>query len=105
LGSSWSQFGRKRSKGGAGRDNNGHAAADQVGHQSRHAAILAFQPMVLDRYVLTLEVAGFSEGVPERRPEACHAIGRSEVYEPDDGPRHLLRARRERPSSRAAERG
>src|SRR6516225_88383 len=58
--------------------------------------------MVFDRHVLTLDITCFAEGVAERGHVACHRIGRSEVYEPDDGHRRLLRARRERPRDRSA---
>src|SRR6516164_9323059 len=61
--------------------------------------------MVFDRHVLTLDITCFAEGVAERGHIACHRIGRPEVYEPDDGHRRLLRARRERPRRRAAEPG
>src|SRR5262249_15254213 len=58
--------------------------------------------MVLHRYVLALEVAGFVEALAERCSKGC--IGRSGVDKTDDRHRRLLRARRERPRCcRAAE--
>ncbi len=58
-------FGRERSKGAAGRGDNGHAAADEVGHQRRQAVVLAAEPVVLHRHVLALDVAGFAEAFAE----------------------------------------
>src|SRR5262245_53990586 len=42
-------FGRKRGGIAAGRRNNGHATADEIGHQRWQAIVLALQPVVLDR--------------------------------------------------------
>src|SRR5262245_47379414 len=98
-----SSFGRKRSRGVAGRGDNVHAASDEVRHQRRQATVLALKPMVLDRYVLTLDIAG--QAGAERRCVARHATGRPRMYDSDDGHRRLLRVRRERPRRRAAEQG
>src|SRR6478735_10918426 len=75
-------FGRKRSRGVAGRGDYSHAAADEVGHQRRQAIVLALEPMVLDRHVLTLDIAGFTERAAERSRVACHATARPRVYDP-----------------------
>src|SRR5262245_1972836 len=56
--------------------------------------------MVLHRYVLALEVAGFVEALAERGGKGrirCSGIGES-----DDRRRWLLRTRRERPRRRTA---
>src|SRR5262249_2606304 len=90
-------FGRKRSRGVAGRGYNGHTAADELGHQRGQAAVLALEPMVLDCHVLTLDIAGFTEGAAEHRRVARHASGRSRVYDRDDRHRWLLRVRSKRP--------
>src|SRR5262245_13010608 len=97
-----SSFGRKRSRGVAGRGDNVHAASDEVRHQRRQATVLSFKPMVLDRYVLTLDIAGVTEAGAERRRVSRHATGRTGVYDPDDRHRRLLRARRDRPRRRRA---
>ena len=55
-------FGRERGGCAAGRGDDGHTTADQVGHQRRQAIVLALQPVVLDRHVLALDVAGFARG-------------------------------------------
>ena len=59
-------FGRKRSRVAGWRGDNGHATADEVGHERRKAIELALQPMVLHRHVLALDVAGFVEAFAER---------------------------------------
>ncbi len=61
----------------------------------RKAIELALQPVVLDRYALALEVAGFVEALAERGGKG--RIGRPGIDESDDRHRRLLRARRERP--------
>jgi hypothetical protein len=43
---------------------------NQVSHQRRQAIVLAFQPVILDRYVLAFDVAGFAEPFAERSREA-----------------------------------
>ena len=43
------------------------AAADQVGHQSRHPVVLAFQPVIFDRDVASLDAARFAQALPECR--------------------------------------
>jgi hypothetical protein len=62
--------------------------------------------MILHRYVLTLDIADFTEAFAKRKGIACGRIGRSAVNECDHRHRRLLRARCERPAcGRAAERG
>jgi hypothetical protein len=51
---------------GAGRGNDGHLSANQIGHQSRQAIVLTFYPVVLDGHVLALDVAGFTKPLAER---------------------------------------
>jgi hypothetical protein len=51
--------------------------------------------VVLHRYVLALDVAGFSEALAERGGKG--RIGRSGIDEPDNRHPRLLRARGERP--------
>jgi hypothetical protein len=41
--------------------DDGHTTADQVSHQRRQAIEFALQPVVLDRHVLALDIAGFAE--------------------------------------------
>src|SRR6516225_3555233 len=58
--------------------------------------------MVLDRHVLTLDIAGFPEGVAERGCERRESLWRPGVEKPDHRHHRLLRACRERPCSRRA---
>ena len=48
------------------RGDNGHATTREVSHERRKAIEFALQPVVLHRYVLALEVAGFAEAFAER---------------------------------------
>ena len=58
------KFNKRRGR-AAGRGNYGHSPADQIRRQRRHAIVLALQPVVLDRHVVALDVAGFAEALPE----------------------------------------
>src|SRR5262249_10220092 len=99
-------LGRLSTGGLAGRSDNGYATTHEVSHERRQAIVSALQPVVLHRYILALEVAGFVEGFAERSRIAPRGLGRPNVDEADHRQRRLLRARRERPrNSRAAERG
>ena len=48
------------------RGDNGHAPTHEFSHERRKAIELALQPVVLHRYVLALDVAGFVEALAER---------------------------------------
>ena len=88
------------------RSDHGHTTANQIGHQRRQAIVLAFQPVVLDRHVLALDVAGFAKPLRNAAAYAAVRIGRPAVEEPDHRHRRLLRPRRQRPRRRrAAEEG
>jgi hypothetical protein len=78
------------------RDDHGHLSTDQVSHQYRQAIVLAFQPVVLDRHVLALDVTGFVEAFPECGRKAHGGIRRSLSDKPDYRERGL-RARHKRP--------
>src|SRR6516165_10805735 len=93
-------FGGDRSKVAAGCGDDGHATTRKVVHESRQAIELALQPMVLDRHVLALDVAGFVEALAE--PGNKGRIRQSGIDEADHRHRRLLRARSERPSNRSA---
>jgi hypothetical protein len=59
-------FGYLCSKVSGRRGDDRHATVHEVGHERRKAIELAPQPVVLHRYVLALEVAGFVEALAER---------------------------------------
>ena len=95
-------FGRKRSRIAAGRGDNGHVAADEIGHERWQSIVLALQPVVLHRHVLTLDVAGFVEALTERTSNARRGLGRPAVDEANHRHRRLLRMRCKRPGDRRA---
>ena len=64
-------FSHTRCKVAGGRGDDGHTAAHEIGHKRLKTIEFALQPMVLHRYVLALEVAGFIEAVSERRGKRC----------------------------------
>ena len=66
---------------------------------------MAFQPVVLDRDVLALDVTGFVEAFAERGHKRHDGIGRPDMDEPNHRHRWLLRADGERPRNRAAKAG
>ena len=94
-------FGRKRGRIAPERGNYRHATADEVGHERWQAIVLALQPMVLDRRVLALDVAGFVESFTERSDLAHRGIRRPATDEANDRDRRLLRARRKRHAAAA----
>src|SRR5262249_18991835 len=57
--------------------------ADQVSHQCREAIILSRNPMVLDRDVTTIDVAGFVEALVKGGCGARLRIRRPAAYDPD----------------------
>jgi hypothetical protein len=85
----------------SGRRDHGHTTADEVSHERRKAIELALQPVVLDRHVLALDVAGFVEAFAERSDIAYGVLGRPTIDEADYR-RWLLRARRKGPRHRRA---
>ncbi|MFZ2142149.1 MAG: hypothetical protein WAV78_35325 [Xanthobacteraceae bacterium] len=55
--------------------DNGHVAADEIGHERWQSIVLALQPVVLHRHVLNLDVAGFVEALTERTGNAHRGLG------------------------------
>ena len=86
---------------GAGGDNYSHASTDKVGDDLRQTIVTALQPMVIDRGVLTLDIAGFPETVAERGCGRSECLCRPGLEEPDHRQcRLLLCPRRHRPRRR-----
>src|SRR5262249_59570278 len=94
-------FGRKRGSIGE-RDDHGHATAHEIRHERRQTIVLAIQPVVLNHYVLPLDVTGFAEGFAERSGLAHAGPGRPALAEAHDRHRRLLRPCRERPRGGSA---
>jgi hypothetical protein len=83
--------------------DNAHIAAHEIGRQFRQAINVAICPTVFDGNVLTDEVTALLQTFAERSQLSFkHHVGRSAVQEANCRHR-LLRARRERPSRRAAQ--
>ena len=62
--------------------------------------VLTFRPTILDRHVLTFDVAGFNEAFAERGGLLLGAEDRPAVDEPNYRNRRLLRTRRKGPRRR-----
>ena len=60
------RFHPKSNEFAASGNNHGHSTADHVCHHRRKAVISALQPVILDRYVPALNVAGFAQALAER---------------------------------------
>ena len=94
------RFGPERSGGVAGGDDS-NTAADEISHERRQTIVAALQPVVLDRHVLALEVAGFLEAFTKRGTVLRGAFRRAGVDQSHHRHSRLLRARRERPCAAA----
>jgi hypothetical protein len=57
------------------------ATANQISDHRRHAIVLAVKPVILDRHVLALNVAGFAEACVEGSQTVHIRIGRPTVEE------------------------
>ena len=62
--------------------------ADQIGRQLWEPIVFIVRPAVFDRHILTLDVAFFTEALPERGQVPYPKIYRDAVEHPDD--RHPL---------------
>ena len=87
------------------RSDHGHLTAHQIGCEVGQSVDLVLRPAILDHDILALDVAGFTNALPECCHETCSVGKRRTAEKPNHRHRGLLRARRERPSRRAAERG
>src|SRR5215469_2182191 len=79
------------------RSDHRHLTAYQIGCEVGQSVGLVLRPAILDRHILTLDVAGFTNALPECGQIACTISKRRAAEEPDHWHRSLLRARRERP--------
>src|SRR5262249_22991731 len=83
------------------RNDHRHLTAYQIGCEVGQSVVLVLRPAILDRHILALDVAGFTNALPECG-QIARTIGRRAAEEPDHRHRRLLRARRERPRHRRA---
>src|SRR5262249_26511643 len=93
-------FGRERRGRAARCGDDSHPAADEIGYQFRNSGKVVLCPAVFDRYVLTLDVAGFAQSFAKRCQQTRHRLRRIRMEISDDWNGWLLRARRKRPSNR-----
>jgi hypothetical protein len=82
------------------RSDHRHLTAYQIGCQVGQSIILVLRPAILDRHILALDVAGFTNALPECGHETCSVGGRRAAEESNHWHRCLLRARPERPRRR-----
>src|SRR5215472_17273670 len=86
------------------RSDHCHLTAYQIGCEVGQSVVLVLRPAILNRHILALDVAGFTNALPEGGQKAC-TIGRRPRAAEQSYHRHrwLLRARRERPGRCASE--
>jgi hypothetical protein len=90
---------------GVVRSDHRHLTAYQLSCEGGQSIILILRPAILDRHILAFDVPAFADALPECGHKTGSVGGRRAAEEPDYRHRRLLRARRERPRCRAAERG
>src|SRR5262249_24488348 len=84
-------------------EHHSHLTANQVGRKLWQSIVLITRPAVLDRYVLTLEIAGVIQALAKRCHHRRVRTWYCAVEEPDHRHRRLLRTRRERPCCHTAD--
>src|SRR5262249_57196775 len=103
----WNRRGRRL--GGTRRDGstcggqNRYAPLNEFRHERGQSINLIERIAIFDRDVPALDKTGFAKTLPERRYERRRIFRRRGPHEPNHRHRRLLRARRERPRRRAAE--
>src|SRR5262249_27420120 len=79
------------------RSDHGHLTAYQIGCEVGQSVVLVLSPAILDRHILALDVAGFTNALPECGQIACTISKRRAAEQSYHRHCRLLRARRERP--------
>src|SRR5262245_62065971 len=85
------------------RSDHRHLTAYQIGCEVGQSLDLVLRPAILDHDILALDVAGFTNPLPEGGQITCTIGKRRTAEETDHRHRRLLRARRERPRGHAAD--
>ena len=85
------------------RSDHRHLTAYQIGCEVGQSLDLVLRPAILDHDIVALDVAGFTNPLPEGGQITCTIGKRRTAEETDHRYRRLLRPRRERPSRRTAE--
>jgi hypothetical protein len=70
-------LGRECGRCGSRSDDHGHVASDQLGRQFRKAFVPIVRPTVLDRHILSFDMAGFVQTLPESLYALGIGFGRS----------------------------
>src|SRR5438309_1207626 len=84
------------------RSDHRHLTAYQIGCEVGQSVVLVLRPAILDRHILALDVAGFTNALPECGQIACTISKRRAAEETDHRHRRLLGTRSERPRHRRA---
>src|SRR5947209_2017287 len=84
------------------RSDHRHLTAYQIGCEVGQSVVLVLRPAILDRHILALDVAGFTNALPECGQIACTISKRRPAEETDHRHRRPLPPRRNRPCCRAA---
>src|SRR5262245_36583103 len=80
-----------------------HLTAYQIGCEVGQPVGLVLRPAIFDRYILAFDIPGFADALPKCGHKTRSVARRRAAEEPDHRHCRLLRARRQRPSRRAAE--
>src|SRR5439155_17260535 len=76
--------------------------ADEIGRKCGQPLIASLRPPVLDREVLSLDIAGFAQSLAEGGEIGCARARRGAIEEADHRHRLLLRPGGQRPQRRRA---
>src|SRR5262249_16554992 len=96
-------LGRERASPATRYYNHAHPAAHEIGCQLGKSAVLAFRPAEFQRHALPFLITTLGETFAKCGHLLGPLGGGAEIEKPDHRHRRLLRARGERPCSRAAE--
>jgi len=80
-----------------------HLALQEIGGKAGQTIIVAVCPAILDRDALAFDVAGIAQPLPKRLCRLGRVCRRPAAHESDHRHHRLLRAHREGPRRRAAE--
>src|SRR5882724_2581480 len=93
-----SSLGGERRNRAAGRNDNRDARCDQFGGKPRQPIKLAARPAILDRNILSLDIAGVRKTTLKCRQDISGRLGRKAMQEANRTQARLLCVRRNRPS-------
>jgi hypothetical protein len=87
------------------RGDHCHLTAYQTSYEVRQSIILILRPVVFDRHILALGIAGFADALSERSHKMGSRVRRRAAKNTDQRHCRLLRPRRERRHRHAADKG